>query len=1064
MTVIRLGTALLLAVTSAAMPASAEDAGEDEVGTAAELDSLQALARSSPSEALPLVRDALERLEHDPGADALEIARTIGVLVAVTLRIGPPIPDDVPPAADRAIAIGDSLLGPSHVELARAIYQRALLHRVAGEYEDARRLGERALAMREAELGAGHADVATVLSFCARVENSLGNHEVALDRAERALAIRETLYGTEHSKVASSLGLVALTNLFLGRYPEARQQLTRVVDLQTRLLGPEHRFTLAAMHNLGLALERMRELADAGETFERLLVIRERTLDPYDPTLAKTYGALASVLWRTGDRERALGLLERTLEIREHAYGVDHPDVGATFGDIGTLELELGRPERAEAALEHALRILEATYGPDHRRVASVVNTLGNARYRAGRLDEADVLLRRALAVREATLPPTHPEVLTSLHNVAKLTSERGDLATADSLITYVVAQRERRLGAHHPRLARSLVVAAEVRRARGDLAGAFESAERADGIARRHFEAVAPALTERQATDLAQDLHGGLGAMIDMALDGDATHALAARTWDAVIRSRAIVLDEMAARRRRVVDTDRPEVTELAGALAAARRTLAMLVLEGVGEDEESQDSGRIEAAWEERHRLERALATASRAHASDAGAREVGLNAVLDAMPRGTALVAFVRERGVPEPSSRRRATPLRYVAFVGRTGTHDVVMRAIGDAEEIDAAVATWRRDVSRPPTSAPDDLLAQRRGVSRSVPTADDEAARARSGDALRALVWDPLMPVLDGVERVYVVPDGSIDLVSLAALPEGGRFLVEAPYLIQYLGTERELARPRVHGGEGMLVVGAPAFDTAGGRVDAETDREVSRGASAPCEDAEPLHFPPLDGARREAELVSLLAGNARPVVRLEGADASERAVMREAPGKQALHLATHGFVLDGRCTPTGSGTPLPGGSVRAATTATNALLLSGLALAGANRHDANGGGDDGILTAEEITGIDLSSVECVVLSACDTGAGEILPSEGVFGLRRAFEIAGAGTLVMSLWQVNDAVTVDWMTAFYDARVSSGLDAAEAAREAALAILTEQRIGGHVANPYYWGAFVATGAR
>ena len=139
------------------------------------------------------------------------------------------------------------------------------------------------------------------------------------------------------------------------------------------------------------------------------------------------------------------------------------------------------------------------------------------------------------------------------------------------------------------------------------------------------------------------------------------------------------------------------------------------------------------------------------------------------------------------------------------------------------------------------------------------------------------------------------------------------------------------------------------------------------------------------------------------------------------------------------------------------------MVLSGLALAGANRRAAaEPDEEDGILTAEEIAALDLSSVEWAVLSACDTGVGEIRASEGVFGLRRAFQVAGAGTVIMSLWAVDDKATSDWMGALYESRLVKGLDTAEAVRKATLTVLEQQRQKGWSTHPFYWGAFVAVG--
>ncbi len=147
----------------------------------------------------------------------------------------------------------------------------------------------------------------------------------------------------------------------------------------------------------------------------------------------------------------------------------------------------------------------------------------------------------------------------------------------------------------------------------------------------------------------------------------------------------------------------------------------------------------------------------------------------------------------------------------------------------------------------------------------------------------------------------------------------------------------------------------------------------------------------------------------------------------------------------------------------AALAAENPLLLSGLALAGANGRAAAGPDeDDGILTAEEVASLDLTGVEWAVLSACDTGVGEIRAGEGVLGLRRAFQIAGARTVVMSLWSVEDQAARAWMRALYEGRFQSRLTTADAVHAATLSVLRERRAKGQSTHPFFWAAFVAAG--
>jgi CHAT domain-containing protein len=282
-------------------------------------------------------------------------------------------------------------------------------------------------------------------------------------------------------------------------------------------------------------------------------------------------------------------------------------------------------------------------------------------------------------------------------------------------------------------------------------------------------------------------------------------------------------------------------------------------------------------------------------------------------------------------------------------------------------------------------------------------------------------------------------------------------------------------------------VGAPAFDEAklfaalaprserltSGAGPADTGGAGNyRGPRSACGSFTSMSFEPLAAAGRETEEIATLwnaaegpgsaaANNTARV--LTGAAASEAAVKEQAGGRQVLHLATHGFFLGGRCASALNDSGRKPQAPTAAVAGENPLLLAGLALAGAN-HRASAAADeeDGILTAEEIAALDLDGVDWAVLSACDTGIGEVQASEGVFGLRRAFQVAGARTVLMSLWAVEDAATRAWMTILYRNRLTGKLSTAEAVHEASLEILRRRRSRRQSSHPFYWAGFVAVG--
>jgi len=483
-----------------------------------------------------------------------------------------------------------------------------------------------------------------------------------------------------------------------------------------------------------------------------------------------------------------------------------------------------------------------------------------------------------------------------------------------------------------------------------------------------------------------------------------------------------------------------------------------------------------------------QRALAERSDAFGETA-ARERALagasaESILSRLPPRSALVSYARFESPAEAgdSGRSRAS---YAAFVFKPGAGEPDLVCLGTCPAVDSLVRRLR--------------VLTWNGRGKTGEEAQTAEAQWREAAAeLRRTVYDPFADGLRGAERVYLVPDGELHHLNFASFPaDAGRYLLETEPLFVYLSAERDLLAPRASTGAGLLVLGGVDFDAAPGLPEELASASKGprgapvalRGGEARPSGLDGVRFEPLPATAREAEAVerhwkSALSREAGmgDAIRLTGVEASEGAFKRLAPGRRALHLATHGFFFgdSGSAEPLGSqggsglrgvgGVAPAGGAPERSPSIENPLLLSGLILAGANRRTeirgdgTRAGEEDGILTADEIAALDLSSVECAVLSACDTGAGVALAAgEGVLGLRRAFQTAGARSLILSLWAVEDETALEWMRAFYAARLKRGNGASEAARDATLHLLRKLRGERKSTHPFRWAAFVAAGA-
>jgi CHAT domain-containing protein len=323
---------------------------------------------------------------------------------------------------------------------------------------------------------------------------------------------------------------------------------------------------------------------------------------------------------------------------------------------------------------------------------------------------------------------------------------------------------------------------------------------------------------------------------------------------------------------------------------------------------------------------------------------------------------------------------------------------------------------------------------------------------------------PVRVLLGPTRRLLISPDGALNLIPFAALvDERNQYLVER-YSIGYLTSGRDLLRlqvPRQSKSE-PLIVADPAFGAMAGaeiQLAANVRRSFTRHQTrGPLKNFSEAYFEPLPETGREARDIKKLLPQATVLTK----DQANETALKKLSAPRILHIATHGFFLqdeEASVEKTRSLSLFGGASdLRGSDWAAkieNPLLRSGLALAGFNQHKS--GDDDGALTALEAAGLDLWGTKLVVLSACDTGVGEVKNGEGVYGLRRALVLAGSESQVMSLWKVSDYVTRLWMTDYYKG-LKQGQGRGEALRQVQLKMLK----GREFRHPFYWASFIQSG--
>ena len=536
---------------------------------------------------------------------------------------------------------------------------------------------------------------------------------------------------------------------------------------------------------------------------------------------------------------------------------------------------------------------------------------------------------------------------------------------------------------------------------------------------------------------------------------------------------------EALAAQRDSILGGRYPQLQPLLQELIQLRAQMARKTLDGPGP--EGVDAHReMLARWgAQKERLETHLTSQIPEMNLERQLRAADRRSVAAALPEASALVEFIRfnvfdfRAIVSRGDSAWR--PAHYLAFILHAAKpDDVDLINLGEAEPIDRMVGAFRASITG--------------GDRNLIFVAPPAASQTSDGSDLRTAVFDRLLPALATCTRLFLAPDGDLNRLPFDAMPlDNGRRIIDE-YRISYVSVGRDVLRFAANENRPAkepMVVADPEFDltplahqikeaaplgtdlaaqpTSGDvlvlqKMPATVGSQRSEVAHLSRDfDFAAFHFPRLPGTRAEGEEIAALLG-VQPHL---GASALE-AQLKALHSPRVLHIATHGFFLPNQgvdlkksLLSIGQG---PWGRFSPANLE-NPLLRSGLALAGANTwlqgQPMLEEAEDGLLTAEDVTGLDLLDTDLVVLSACETGLGDVHAGEGVFGLRRAFALAGAKTLVMSLWKVPDQYTKDLMVDFYK-RFLIGRGSAEALREAQLMMKARH------ASPMYWGAFICQG--
>ena len=1008
------------------------------------------------ADAVPLAEALLRQIEKDKGQSSVEsgtIAYTLAWLYQLTGRLA-----KAESLYVRAKEIFEKAYGTESRDTAEVTYRLGTLYLEMEDYSKAEPLLRLAFETRRRLIGMEHLDTVESEEALARAYLKLQLTSKAEPLFLKALEVRKKLGWTEDSDFIATLNDLAILYVWTGVYTKAASLFDAILESATKLNGLDSLDAATIQTNIGSLYAITGDFEQAKARFESALNIIKRRGETNAPIAAEASKGLGKVLLDVGRFAEAEEMLKAALRISQECYGAEGLGTATFLHLLGHFYQDTGNYSEAEHLYKHALTIDQSHLPADHPSIIRELNDLGLLYEKTGNLqaaesvlgeavqaertssrgndelagytftnaellmgglgknDEAEALAYRALEIFERVFGSQHPTTARAAENLAVAYQRLAKYTEAEPLIEQALAVFRERYGDSHPTTLHAmqslawLEIDAKHSERAEPLVGPSAKAE--DEV----FGRMLAFMSEQQRLAYQDTINPySLPAALPGAVD---------RLGAAILRYKGIVLDSIIDDRATAEALPGEAGRDLLAGLAVAKRQYGQLLLATTAKAADLNHEG---VALEQRiEETENKIAALANRTGSVRRGFACSVKEVANCLPKDAVLVEYIM-----------------YVHYIGQTqfdrwygaavvtSSGELRWVPLGDAGEIDRLI----------------DGSKGQDGYKQLVRASDkaDEAGLTSCLTRLYQLIWEPIANVISpDVHRVICSPDSELNFVSFATLltPQS-HFLAEDDD-IQYVASGRDLLRETAAATNADVVILAnPSFDCSLAKEPSNARQgsgiSETRGGfrGQEMEEVSELDFDPIEGTGMEAkELESefrKLGWNVQKP--LLGQEATKQALFK-VRSPYILHLATHGFFVkeDKPREPAQElqSVSLGRPDVTASKFFSNPLHRSGLALAGAETtvndwrqgrvidHD-----EDGILTAEDVSTLDLRSTWLVTLSACDTGSGEAKAGEGVLGLRRGFIEAGAQNLLMSLWPIDDRATVPIMTEFYQAANAIG---------------------------------------
>jgi CHAT domain-containing protein len=847
---------------------------------------------------------------------------------------------------------------------------------------------------------------------------------------QQALKLRKELTGENDLDYCHSLNNLAVLYKETDRYDEALKRYKQVISIYKNIFGEKNPNYLTSLSNLAALYRVMGNYAESLPLNKQILEARKELFGESHPDYLASMNNLGINYMYMGNHETALLLYDKILQTFKTMAGENNNEYANALNSKGIVYIRMEAFDKALPYFEKSLVIRRELFGEEHPDYLVTLNNLALTHLALNNFAKANKLYSQAVEIAKTIFGEDSPKYAGILNNLAILKMKTNHFEEAEALNNQILSVYRAAYGTNHPNYIETLSNFANLNWGNHQRTKSFQQRVLIKNWAVEQINKQFPVLSEQQKEAFFyNNLQIFLRQYTTFSIETE--RADTKDFYNTLIATKGVLMQSTQKMKMRILSSKDTALIELFNSWMEKKNEI--IQASEMSETQLKENGIDLFALTESIEKLENQLLKKSDAFKDITAKKTVSWQDIQKKLKSNEAAVEIVRihkygiEKTATDTSDTEKAPDFPVYSIYGET---DTVYYA-----------ALIVKKKSKQPEIV---LLKNGNDLEKKFINYQKNAILYRREDAVSYNeFWKPIADKLKGVQKVFFSPDGVYNQISLNTLqnPDTKRYVLDEIELHLVTNTKDLLSFGRSENKNLKAeLLGYPFYDLKTQNASESRRRELEEDTTRAFTNFQKVGM--LPGTKKEVEEISKILKLKNYALNILTEKNATEENIKKVQNPKILHISTHGFFIDGK----------------EKNKNINPMLRSGLLLTGVSdytRAEIKPETEDGVLTALEAANLELDGTDLVVLSACETGLGDVKGGEGVYGLQRAFKVAGAKTIVMSMWKVDDEVTQKLMITFYQ-KFAEYNNARKAFKEA------QSEIKNQYPEPYFWGAFVMSG--